>query len=54
MTFAYALSFDLYIPPYEIQDEISVNQMHYMGETLKLQTGKRLGFKMRSEDTDIS
>jgi hypothetical protein len=25
-----------------------------MGETLKLQTGKRLGFKMRSEDTDIS
>lgn len=54
MTFAYALSFDLYIPPYEIQDEISVNQMHYMGETLKLQTGKRLGFKMKSEDTDIS
>jgi hypothetical protein len=54
MTFAYALSFDLYIPPYEIQDEISVNQMHYMGETLKLQTGKRLGFKMKSEDTEIS
>jgi hypothetical protein len=25
-----------------------------MGETLKLQTGKRLGFKMKSEDTDIS
>lgn len=54
ITFAYALSFDLYIPPYEIQDEITVNQMHYMGETLKLQTGKRLGFKMKSEDTDIS
>ena len=54
MTFAYALSFDLYIPPYEIQDEISVNQMHYMGETLKLQTGTRLGFKMKSEDTEIS
>jgi hypothetical protein len=54
MTFAYALSFDLYIPPYEIQDEISVNQMNYMGETLKLQTGKRLGFKLKSEDTDNS
>lgn len=54
MTFAYALSFDLYIPPYELQDEISVNQMHYMGETLKLQTGKRLGFKFKSEDSDIS
>jgi hypothetical protein len=54
MTFAYALSFDLYIPPYEIQDEISVNQMHYMGETLKLQTGKRLGFKMKSDDEDFS
>lgn len=54
MTFAYALSFDLYIPPYDIQDEITVNQMHYMGETLKLQTGKRLGFKMSAEDGDIS
>lgn len=54
MTFAYALSFDLYIPPYEIQEEITVNQMHYMGESLKLQTGKRLGFKMKSDDTEIS
>ncbi len=54
MCFAYAMSFDLYIPPYEMQEEISVNQMHYMGETLKLQTGKRLGFRMKSDEADIS
>lgn len=52
MSFAYVLSFDLYIPPFELQDEITVNQMHYMGETLKLQTGKRLGFKMKSDDAE--
>ena len=51
-SFAYVLSFDLYIPPFELQDEITVNQMHYMGETLKLQTGKRLGFKMKSDDAE--
>jgi len=52
MSFAYVLSFDLYIPPFELQDEITVNQMHYMGESLKLQTGKRLGFKMKSDDPE--
>lgn len=52
MCFAYALSFDLYIPPYELYDEISVHQMHLMGESLKLQTGKRLGFRMKSDEPE--
>jgi hypothetical protein len=53
MSFAHALDFDLYIPPFEFLDEISVAQIQSIGESLKLQTGKRLGFKMRAEDTDI-
>ncbi|NBU48164.1 MAG: hypothetical protein EBS34_12150 [Flavobacteriales bacterium] len=51
--FAYVLSFDLYIPPYELQDEITVHHMHFMGESLKLQTGKRLGFKMKTDDPEL-
>jgi len=54
ISFAYVLSFDLYIPPFDLQEEITVNQMHYMGESLKLQTGKRLGFKMKSDDPDLA
>lgn len=54
MSFAYVLSFDLFIPPYELQDEITVNEMRFMGETLKLKTAKRLGFKMKSEDTETA
>ena len=53
MSFAHALQFDLYIPPFDFLDEISVAQIQLIGESLKLQTGKRLGFKMQAEDTDI-
>ena len=52
MSFAHALEFDLYIPPFEFLDEISVAQIQSIGESLKLQTGKRLGFRMRADDTD--
>lgn len=54
MAFAYALQFDLYIPPFEYMDNVSVGQIFMMGEQLKLKTAKRLGFKMHSEDTDFS
>ena len=54
MAFAYALQFDLYIPPFEYMDDISVGQIFMMGEQLKLKTAKRLGFKMSSDDTEIS
>ncbi|MFM8596496.1 MAG: hypothetical protein ACKOBN_05315 [Flavobacteriales bacterium] len=54
MSFAYALQFDLYIPPFELIDEVSVGQIYVMGEQLKLRTAKRLGFKMSSDETEIS
>lgn len=53
MVFAYALQFDLYIPPFEYYSEVSVAQIQYIGETLKLQTAKRLGFKMSTDDNEI-
>lgn len=52
LSFAHALEFDLYIPPFEYLSEISVAQIQMMGESLKLQTAKRLGFKMKHEDTE--
>lgn len=52
LSFAHALEFDLYIPPFEFLNEITVAQIQQMGESLKLQTAKRLGFKMRNEDTE--
>lgn len=54
MSFAYALQFDLYIPPFEYMDEVSVGQIYVMGEQLKLRTAKRLGFKMSKDETEIS
>ncbi|MEN9699086.1 MAG: hypothetical protein RLZZ301_284 [Bacteroidota bacterium] len=54
MAFAYVLQFDLFIPPFEYMDEISVGQFHMMGELLKLKTGKRLGFRMKADESEIS
>ncbi len=53
MVFAYALQFDLYIPPFEYYSEVSVAQIQHIGDTLKLQTAKRLGFKMSADDSEI-
>jgi hypothetical protein len=50
LSFAHALEFDLYIPPFEYLSEISVAQIQMMGESLKLETAKRLGFKMKHEE----
>lgn len=54
MSFAYALQFDLYIPPFELMDVVSVGQIYVMGEQLKIRTAKRLGFKMSSDESEIS
>ncbi len=54
MSFAYALQFDLYIPPFELMDEVSVGQIYVMGEQLKLRTAKRLGFKMSADESEFS
>jgi hypothetical protein len=50
LSFAFALQFDLYIPPYEFLEEITIAQVQEISDSLKLQTGKRLGFKRQLED----
>jgi len=50
LTLAHALEFDLYIPPFDFYDELTVSHIQYIGDTLKLQTAKRLGFRMKRED----
>jgi len=52
LSFAFALQFDLYIPPYEYLEEITIAQVQDISDSLKIQTGKRLGFKQQVEDID--
>jgi len=52
LSFAFALQFDLYIPPYEYLEEITIAQVQEISDSLKIQTGKRLGFKQQVEDID--
>lgn len=51
--FAFALEFDLLIPPYEYVSILSVGQIQAISNNLQLQTGKRLGFKMKTDDPEI-
>lgn len=53
VSFAYALDFDLFMPPYELVHELSVGQMQALGTSLNVSTGKRLGFKFQAEDGEI-
>ena len=46
---AYAISFDLYTPPSQNVQEISLNEIIERVQSDKLKTGKRLGFKSQSE-----
>ncbi len=52
-SFAFALEFDLLIPPYDFVSELSVGEIQAISNNLQLQTGKRLGFKMKADETDI-
>ena len=47
----YALAFDLYSPPFEAMQEISVSQLLEESENMRMKTGKRLGFRFQA-DTD--
>lgn len=51
--FAFALDFDLYIPPYEYVSELTVEQMQTISNNLQFRTGKRLGFKMKTDDSEF-
>ncbi len=47
---AYALEFDLLVPPYDHVKIASVAQMQQKVDFSKMKTGKRLGFKFNSDD----
>ena len=49
----YALDFDLLVPNYDIVKEVSVNQVKQISDTLKMRTGKRLGFVFQNNNDDI-
>lgn len=52
-SFAFALEFDLLVPPYDFVAELSVGEIQIISNNLQLQTGKRLGFKMKTDDNEI-
>jgi hypothetical protein len=45
----YCLEFDLYTPPFEAVRELRVSEILETSLNMKVQTGKRLGFKFQSE-----
>ena len=47
----YTLDFDLFTPPYEQQQQVSVGEMLQLSQNLNVATGKRLGFRF-SQDQD--
>jgi hypothetical protein len=53
MSFVFAIEFDLLIPPYEIVADLTVGEIQLISNNLQIQTGKRLGFKMKSDDNDF-
>jgi hypothetical protein len=46
----YCLEFDLYTPPFEAVRELKVGEILETSMNMKVQTGKRLGFKFQSEN----
>ncbi len=46
----YTLGFDLYAPPYQQVQEVTVGEIELMSNHLKVATGKRLGFKFSFDD----
>ena len=49
----YALDFDLLVPNYDIVKEVSINQVKQISDTLKMRTGKRLGFVFQNNNDEI-
>lgn len=50
---AFAINFDLIVPPYERLQAITIGQVNQISSDLQMATGKRLGFKFSSEDDVI-
>jgi hypothetical protein len=49
----YSLDFDLYTPPYQEVQEISVDEVIEVSQINKMRTGKRLGFKFQADNPEI-
>lgn len=45
----YTVNFDLLTPPYDTVKEVSVLEMQTTHDNMKIQTGKRLGFKFQAD-----
>lgn len=50
-TILYTLDFDLYTPPYENLQEVTVEEIQTITHSSSMATGKRLGFRFGLEDT---
>lgn len=46
----YCLSFDLLVPPFDLVKVASVEQINAKIESVRMQTGKRMGYKYNSDD----
>jgi len=49
----YTLGFDLYVPPYNEIQMLTVSQIQELSSNLKIQTGKRLGFQFSGGSEEI-
>lgn len=49
----YALDFDLYTPPFDEMQEVSVSQILEASENMRIKTGKRLGFRFQADSDQI-
>ena len=52
-TVIYALSFDLFTPPFDEMQEIIVSQILEASENMRIKTGKRLGFRFQADNDQI-
>lgn len=49
----YTIGFDLYTPPYQQVQQVTVGQIEALSQNLNITTGKRLGFKFDFDDDSV-
>lgn len=49
----YSLDFDLFTPPFDEMQEVSVSQILEASENMRIKTGKRLGFRFQADNDQI-
>ncbi len=53
-TILYTLDFDLYMPPYDAVKQVSVYEMTELSNSMRIKTGKRLGFQFNADNDEIT